>query len=98
MMAEKQQLFFFLVQDCSVLQRWCARRSDLCVVGGGGADAEGLGPDDGGHRAQPGGHGPHRHHCQLHAERAVPPEGHSGCHHTAHHRVIPLLKKEKKSI
>ena len=40
------------------MQRWCTRRSDLCVMGGGGADAEGLGPDDGGHRAQPGGHGP----------------------------------------
>ncbi len=60
-------------------------------MGGGGADAEGLGPDDGGHRAQPGGHGPDCYHCQLHAERAVPPEGHSGCHDTAHYRVIPLL-------
>lgn len=60
-------------------------------MGGGGADVEGLGPDDGGHRAQSGGHGSHCCDRQLHAERAVPPEGHSGCHHASRHLVIPLL-------
>lgn len=74
-------------QDGSFLQLWCAWWSDLCLLGGGRTAAKGLGRNDRGYRAQSGAHAAHSHHCQLHAERAVSPEGHSGFYHPSRHRV-----------